>query len=684
MSIKDTKIIKKDLDNLRNEINSLNYHYYVLDDPKVTDHEYDVLFNKLITLEDLFPDLVTQDSPTQRVGAEPLDKFETVDHKQQMLSLNNVFHLKDLGLYMERIEKKLIIDSKKLQFSVEPKLDGLAINLLYIDGVLDIAATRGDGSKGENVTKNIKTIKSIPLKLLGNNIPTTIEIRGEVFISKEGFLSINSEDNEKKFANARNAAAGSLRQLDSKIAASRPLDAFFYAIGFSSEKLNVNTQTKILKKLASWGFKTCHLNETVQGIDGCKKFYEKINSIREDIPYDIDGIVYKVDNLKYQQELGFVSRAPRWAIAHKFPAEEKITLIENVRFQVGRTGVLTPVANLKPVEVGGVIVRNATLHNMDEIRKKDIHIGDKVSIRRAGDVIPEIVNVVVKSKSRKKIILPKNCPCPLNSKIEKEKGMAFAKCKGAKDCPAQKKGAIIHYVSKKAMDIQGVGEKLINRLVDENILNNISDLYKLNNKILKDFVMNTAVREDSGKEYEITLGDKSIKNILDSINNKMEVKLSNFIFSLGIGEVGEVTANSLAGKYKSIDNLSKADYNDILELKDIGPVAALNIFNFFNDRNNIKIINNILGNGLKFVKNRDKKTNILNNQTYVITGKLNNISRQKLGEHIISNGGNISNTVSKKIFALIVGSDPGSKLEKADKLGVKVIEAEDFFKILKL
>ena len=683
MSIKDTKTIKKDLDDLRNEINSLNYHYYVLDDPKVTDHEYDVLFNKLITLEDLFPDLVTQDSPTQRVGAEPLDKFETVDHKQQMLSLNNVFHLKDLGLYMERIEKKLIIDSKKLQFSVEPKLDGLAINLLYINGILDIAATRGDGSKGENVTKNIKTIKSIPLKLLGNNIPATIEIRGEVFISKEGFLSINSEDNEKKFANARNAAAGSLRQLDSKIAASRPLDAFFYAIGFSSGKLNVNTQTKILKKLASWGFKTCHLNETVQGIDGCKKFYEKINSIREDIPYDIDGIVYKVDNLKYQQELGFVSRAPRWAIAHKFPAEEKITLIENVRFQVGRTGVLTPVANLKPVEVGGVIVRNATLHNMDEIRKKDIHIGDKVSIRRAGDVIPEIVNVVVKSKSRKKIILPKNCP-ECDSKIIKEKDMAFAKCTKPIICPAQKKGAIIHFVSKKAMDIQGVGEKLINRLVDENILNNISDLYKLNNKILKDFVMNTAVREDSGKEYEITLGDKSIKNILDSINNKMEVKLSNFIFSLGIGEVGEVTANSLADKYKSIDNLSKADYNDILELKDIGPVAALNIFNFFNDRNNIKIINNILGNGLKFVKNRNKKTNILNNQTYVITGKLNNISRQKLGEHIISNGGNISNTVSKKIFALIVGSDPGSKLEKADKLGVKVIEAEDFFKILKL
>jgi len=405
--------------------------------------------------------------------------------------------------------------------------------------------------------------------------------------------------------------------------------------------------------------------------------------MREEIPYDIDGIVYKVDSLEHQNKLGFVSRAPRWAIAHKFPAEEKSTVIEDVRFQVGRTGVLTPVASLKPVEVGGVIVRNATLHNMDEINKKDISVGDTVVVRRAGDVIPEIVKVIKKNSKRKKIKLPKKCP-ECNSKIEKFKEMAFAKCSGGLKCPAQKKGAIIHYVSKKAMDIQGIGEKLINRLVDEKILSNISDLYNLDKKVLNDFVMNTATREDSGKEYEITLGEKSIKNILDSINSRMEVKLSNFIFSLGIGEVGEVTANNLAKKYQSIDQLSKADYNNILELKDIGPVAASNIYNFFNDKSNMNIINNIISKGLKFSESISQQSNIFNNQTYVITGKLNKMSRQKLGEYIINNGGNVSNTVSKKIHALIVGSDPGSKLEKADKLGVRIIEANDFFKILKL
>ena len=683
MSIKNIKVIKKDLEDLRDKINLLNHFYYVLDAPKVSDHEYDTLFNKLITLEDLFPDLITNDSPSQRVGGAPLEKFESVEHKQQMLSLNNVFHLKDLEQYMERLEKKLLIDRKKIQFSVEPKLDGLAINLLYEKGILNIAATRGDGTTGENVTKNIKTIKSIPLKLIGDNIPEVIEIRGEVFISKKGFISINSSKHEKTFANARNAAAGSLRQLDSKIAASRPLDAFFYAIGYTSKNINIKTQSQVLKNLSNWGFKICNLNELVIGINGCNKFYKKIYSMREKIPYDIDGIVYKVDSLEYQKELGYVSRAPRWAIAHKFPAEEKSTVIENVRFQVGRTGVLTPVASLKSVEVGGVIVRNATLHNMDEINKKDISIGDTVVVRRAGDVIPEIVKVVKKNSKRKKIQLPKKCP-ECNSKIEKLKEMAFAKCSGGLKCPAQKKGAIIHYVSKKAMDIQGIGEKLINRLVDEKILSNISDLYNLDKKVLNDFVMNTAIREDSGKEYEITLGEKSIKNILDSISSRMEVKLSNFIFSLGIGEVGEVTAMSLAKKYQSIDKLSKANYDDILGLKDIGPVAASNIYNFFNDKSNINIINNIINKGLKFTKNTSQISNILNNQTYVITGKLNNISRQKLGEHIISNGGNISNTVSKKIYALIVGSDPGSKLEKADKLGVKIIDANEFLKILKL
>ena len=675
--------IKDKLIKLKNKINASNHNYYVLDDPDISDHEYDVLFKELISIESKYPDLVTEDSPSKRIGAKPLSKFQSIDHKMQMLSLNNVFHSSDLTLYIDRLVKNLNTKDENIKFSAEPKLDGLAINLFYKNGILQIAATRGDGTTGENVTTNIKTIKSIPLKLIGNSYPNEIEIRGEVFISKKGFREINESNDEKKFANPRNAAAGSLRQLDSRITSKRPLDAFFYSIGYCSEDLNIDSQNKLLKKLSNWGFKTCNLNELAIGQDECEIFYNKILSMREEIPYEIDGVVYKVDSLKDQKSLGAISRAPRWAIAHKFPAEERITIIESVRFQVGRTGVLTPVASLQPIEVGGVIIRNATLHNMDEIEKKDIHIGDKVSIRRAGDVIPEIIKVIEKSKSRKKIKLPKNCPCPISSKIEREKDLAFAKCSGHKNCPAQKKGAIIHFVSKKAMDMQGIGDKLIGRLVDEKILNNSSDLYKLNKKILNNFVLNTATREDSGKEYEITLGNKSINNILSSINNKKEVNLRNFIFSLGINEVGEVTARSLASKFGKIDILAKASYEDILAVKDIGPVAALNIFNFFRDKDNIDNIKNILNSGIKFLNTNNKSTNLLNNEIYVITGKLKNISRQKLADKIIANGGIVSNSVTKKTFALIVGSDPGSKLEKANKLGIQIIADEDFLEKLK-
>tara|TARA_B100000989_G_scaffold206070_1_gene156100 strand:- start:443 stop:2347 length:1905 start_codon:yes stop_codon:yes gene_type:complete len=634
-------------------------------------------------MEETFPDLVTEDSPSQRVGATPLLKFESVSHKTQMLSLNNVFKSDDLKLYMERIEKKILVNSKNIEFSAEPKLDGLAINLLYENGILTVAATRGDGITGENVSNNIKTIRSIPLKLLGKDIPKSVEIRGEVFISKKGFELINSKISDKKFANPRNAAAGSLRQLDSNIAASRPLDAFFYAIGYVSEDLKIKNQIEVLKKLSKWGFKVCDLNKVVVGQKGCEDFYKSILKKRDKIPYEIDGIVYKVNNLISQKKLGFVSRAPRWAIAHKFPAEEKVTLIQNVRFQVGRTGVLTPVASLEPIEVGGVTISNATLHNMDEVRKKDIHIGDIVSIRRAGDVIPEIVRVTKKSNSRKKIILPNNCP-ECNSKVEKEKDMAFARCVGKQICPAQKKGAIIHYVSKKAMDIQGIGDKLIGRLVDENLVNNISDLYKLNEKNLKNFILNKAVREDSGKEYDITLGDKSIKNILQSIKSRMNVNFSNFIFSLGIPEVGEVTARSLAERYITIDKLIQANYEDIIQLRDIGPIAARNISSYFKNKKNLKVINNIISSGLQFNKNKKNISNTLLNETYVITGKLKNMSREKLKDYILNNGGHVSNSVTKKIDALIVGENPGSKLQKAKDLGIMVINEEKFYEKLKI
>ena len=679
MSIKNLNKIKIHLEELKNKINSLSYQYYALDSPEVSDNEYDKFFKDLLAIESEYPSLLTQDSPSQRVGSAPLSRFVTVSHKMQMLSLNNVFTMSDLKLYMERIEKKINTPYQNIKFSSELKLDGLAINLLYKKGILSVAATRGDGLVGENVTENIRTIKTIPLRMQGNNYPDSIEIRGEVFISKEGFEKINARDGEKKFANARNAAAGSLRQLDSKIVAKRPLDAFFYSVGSTSSDTDIKSQQELLKKLSSWGFKTCDFNQSVMGLDGCEEFYNEINSIRDKIPYEIDGIVYKVDSIKYQNELGSISRAPRWAIAHKFPAEEKTTIIESVRFQIGRTGVMTPVASLIPVEVGGVIVSNATLHNMDEIRKKDIHVGDTVNIRRAGDVIPEIISVVKKSISRKKINLPKKCP-ECNSLITQEKNMAFAKCTGGIVCPAQKKGAIIHYVSKKAMDISGIGDKLISRLVEENIINNISDLYKLNKQKLRGFVINSAVREDSGKQYDITLGDKSIDNILTAIESSKEVKLNNFIFSLGINEVGVVTARSLANTYSSILNLSNAEYNDIILIKDIGPVAALNIYNFFQNQRNVDIISSIIGSGLIFKTDTQEKVNLFNDEIYVITGKVGIISRQNLENYIIENGGIVSNSISKKTFALVVGKDPGSKLDKANKLGIKIINIEDFLK----
>ena len=677
MSIKNLNKIKMDLEELKNKINSLAYQYYALDNPKVSDSIYDNLFKELLVMESEYPSLITQDSPSQRVGSAPLSKFVTVNHKMQMLSLNNVFAMSDLKSYMERIEKKINMPYQDIKFSSELKLDGLAINLLYKKGILSVAATRGDGLVGENVTENIRTIKTIPLRLQGNNYPDSIEIRGEVFISKKGFEVINSHDGEKKFANARNAAAGSLRQLNSKIVAQRPLDAFFYAIGSTSSDANIKSQQELLGQLSIWGFKTCNYNQSVIGLDGCENFYNEINAIRDKIPYEIDGIVYKVNSIKYQNVLGSISRAPRWAIAHKFPAEEKTTIIESVRFQVGRTGVMTPVASLIPVEVGGVIVSNATLHNMDEIQKKDIHVGDTVNIRRAGDVIPEIISVVKKSISRKKINLPKKCP-ECNSSITQEKNMAFAKCSGGIVCPAQRKGAIIHYVSKKAMDISGIGDKLISRLVEENIINNISDLYKLNKQKLRGFVINSAVRENSGKKYDITLGEKSIDNILAAIDSRKEVKLSNFIFSLGINEVGIVTARSLANKYSSILNLSNAKYNDIILIKDIGPVAALNIYNFFQNQRNIDIIGSIIDSGLIFESDKKDKVNLFNEEIYVITGKLETISRQNLENFIVENGGIVSNSISKKTFSLVVGKDPGSKLDKANKLGINVISIEDF------
>jgi len=481
--------VKNRIFNLRNILNNHNHLYYVMDSPEISDHEYDQLFNELNSLEEKFPEMKDTSSPTQNVGSIAGSAFNTVTHEVPMLSLENAFDKEELERFDKRIHEKLKLPiNEPITYSCELKFDGAAVSVIYKNGNLMRAATRGDGKKGEDITHNIRTIKSLPMTLTGDDFPEYLEIRGEVFMTISGFSEHNKiaeKNDEKVFINPRNAASGSLRQLDPNITKKRPLDIYFFGIGQISKDFIPKNHHETIDNLKKWGINICPHRHLAVGIEECLTFYEEIYKKRGSLDYDIDGLVYKVDSIDQQKNLGFVSRAPRWAIAHKFPAQEKYSIVEDVHFQVGRTGAVTPVAKIKPVFIGGATIKNVTLHNMDEIRKKDIHIGDKVSIRRAGDVIPEIVKVIEKSKSRKKIKLPKKCPCPISSKIKKEKDMAFAKCTGNKICPAQKKGALIHFVSKKAMDMQGIGDKLINRLVDEKILNCSSSSDNLSRCLVK-------------------------------------------------------------------------------------------------------------------------------------------------------------------------------------------------------
>tara|TARA_B100000287_G_scaffold434719_1_gene500077 strand:- start:6728 stop:8791 length:2064 start_codon:yes stop_codon:yes gene_type:complete len=683
----DIDKLKKKYTKMKDDINKYSYHYYVLDDPIISDNEFDILFNNLISFEDKNSSLITSDSPSMRVGAPPLDMFQPISHKEQMLSLNNIFSNTDLIEYFKRQTKIFKFNFDNIKYSAELKLDGLAVNLQYKNGILHKAATRGDGIIGEDITNNVRTIRSIPLKLLTNEFPEELEVRGEVFITKKSFLKLNNDCKNlgvKQFANPRNAAAGSIRQLDSKITSKRPLEAFFYSIGSSSENLDMKKQGVILEQLKLWGFKTSSYNKVVKGIEGCSNYYNYILKNRKDVPYEIDGVVYKVNDISIQKELGNISRAPRWAVAHKFPAEEKSTLIKDVIFQVGRTGILTPVANLEPVEVGGAIIKNATLHNMSEIKRKGIDIGDKVLIRRAGDVIPEVIKVIEKgeTKKRKSLLMPKKCP-DCGSPVIKEDKYTYYMCTGSLTCPAQKKAAIVHFVSRKAMDIQGIGIKLIDRLVDEGILNNIADLYDLNVRRLENFKLGNAKRNDSGKEYEISLGEKSIKNILNAINKRKKVNFSNFLYALGIKEVGETTARSLSRIYKDIDALQSCTYENLLEIKDIGPIAAKNIFDFFNHKENLKIINKLFKSGIKIDNSTVKISNSLENKTYVITGKFADYSREHIKNVIITNGGKVVSSISKSTDFLVLGEDPGSKYNAAEEYNIKMISLEDLFKGIK-
>lgn len=662
---------------LREKLHLYNYQYYILDAPTVPDAEYDRLFKELQTLESEYPALKTTDSPTQRVGAAPLKTFKQVSHKIPMLSLDNAFEEQDIIEFNRRIHDRLET-TKKILFEAEPKLDGLAVTLHYENGVFVRGATRGDGVVGEEITENLRTISNVPLRVqaVKNRIPLHLEVRGEVYMPKASFEALNEvarKKGEKLFANPRNAAAGSLRQLDSHMTAKRQLRFFAYAlaeISGSEGTLMFNTHSDTLEFLKKLGFPICPENKKVEGYEGCLKFYKALLKKRGSLPYEVDGVVYKVDDLNDQVALGFVSRAPRWAIAHKFPAQEMLTELLEVEFQVGRTGSLTPVARLKPVFVGGATVSNATLHNMDEIVRKDIRIGDTVIVRRAGDVIPEVVSAVLerRPKQAKTIALPKTCPV-CHSKVEKEEGEAVARCTGGLFCPAQRKESLRHFTSRKAFDIEGLGTQWVNILVDEGLLKTVVDIYHLKKTDL--------LRLER-------MGEKSADNLLGAIEKSKTTTFSKFLYALGIREVGETTAHVLADHFRDLDTLIVAEETRLQSIPDIGPVVAGHIAAFFRESHNLSVIEGLLKAGVHWPKPRARssETFSLQGKTFVLTGSLSSMTRDEAKEKLQALGASVSESVSKKTSFVVVGDNPGSKFEKAKSLGVPILDEEGLKKLL--
>ncbi|MCG8435629.1 MAG: NAD-dependent DNA ligase LigA [Gammaproteobacteria bacterium] len=657
--------VQKRVETLRQQINHHNYRYHVLDDPEVSDSEYDRLLRELQELELRHPELITPDSPTQRVGAEPLKAFGVVEHKVPMLSLGNAFAEADISEFDRRVREKLE-DVPEIDYLAEPKLDGLAISVRYEHGKLVQAATRGDGATGEDVTQNVRTIQSVPLVLIGDDYPRVLEARGEIFLGKAGFNELNlraRENNEKVFVNPRNAAAGSLRQLDPRITAERPLEVFFYGYGeYDGGKLP-KQQHLLIAAFRSWGLRVCPEIDLVTGVSGCFEYYHRIAALRDKLPYDIDGVVYKVDSFNYQRELGFVARAPRWAIAHKFPAQEEITFIRDVEFQVGRTGALTPVARLEPVFVGGVTVSNVTLHNMDEIANKDIRIGDKVIVRRAGDVIPEVVKVIKRDRATtktRKVVLPKHCPV-CGSSVVRHEGEAVARCTGGLFCGAQRKQAIKHFASRRAMDIDGLGNKLVDQLVDHGLIETVVDLYQLT-------VGDVAELE--------RMGEKSAANLIAALRRSKETTLPRFLYSLGIREVGEATAQNLVDYLGSLDRVMAADFDALQGIPDVGPSVAGHIVEFFSQKHNCKVIKALRDIGVHWpdqdIVAQDEKP--LEAQVFVLTGTLESMSRDEAKARIQKLGGKVTGSVSKKTDYMVVGENPGSKLKKAEDLGIKILD----------
>jgi DNA ligase (NAD+) len=658
--------VKKKIQKLRDQINHHNYLYYVLDQPEIPDAEYDRLLRELEALEAEHPELITQDSPTQRVGAEPLKAFGEVRHSIPMLSLGNCFSDEELQAFIKRIHDRLA-RKKTIEFCAEPKLDGLAVSLRYEDGHLVQGATRGDGTTGEDITQNIRTLRSIPLRLIGRKVPPVLEVRGEVFMPKKGFDELNrraAEKGEKTFVNPRNAAAGSLRQLDPRITAERPLEMYCYGWGEVQGWSLPARHSDVLEQLRDWGLRVCPEIKVVKGAEGCLDYYRHIGGRRKSLPYEIDGVVYKVNKLDLQDELGFVARAPRWAIAHKFPAQEEMTQLLDVEFQVGRTGALTPVARLEPVFVGGVTVSNATLHNMDEIERKDIRVGDAVIVRRAGDVIPEVVSVVLSRRSDKvhAIKLPGTCPV-CGSEVIRPEGEAVARCTGGLYCPAQRKQAIKHFASRKAMDIEGLGDKLVDQLVDAELVDHVDDLYRL------------SVEQLAGLER---MGEKSAHNLVDALNKSKETSLERFIYALGIREVGEATALALAQWFGDLEKIEQADIEALQEVPDVGPVVAAHIQAFFHQQHNREVIQKLIDAGVQWEKAEvaESAEQPLAGMTFVLTGTLTQFTRDEAKHRLQALGAKVSGSVSKKTSAVIAGEKAGSKLSKAESLGVPVLNED--------
>lgn len=669
-ALTEEKKDKAEIDSLRTQIEEHNYRYYVCDEPIISDAQYDTLFRRLQDLELQYPQWRSVHSPTQKVGVTPKTAFSQIKHPFPMLSLDNGFSVEEIEHFLEKVHQK-IPKGNIVHFVCEPKLDGLAVSLCYENGVFISGATRGDGLVGEDISENIRTIKSIPLRLRGD-FPQKVELRGEVFLPIAEFKKLNQQallKGEKEFANPRNAAAGSLRQLDSKVTAKRGLAFFCYSVHEFDKPFLPSLHSDILKSAKGWGLPICPLNEVVHDQVEIVEYCQKILQSRETLPYEIDGVVIKVNQVPLQKRLGFVSRAPRWALAYKFPAQEEATQILAVDFQVSRTGTLTPVARLKPVFVGGVTISNATLHNMDEIQRKDVRIKDWVWVRRAGDVIPEVVKPILEKRGQhvEDIKLPKKCPI-CHSKVTKIEGEAFARCEGGLFCKAQRIESIKHFVSRKAMNIEGLGAKWVEQLVEQGMLEDVSQIYQL---------------EQTSLETLDRMGQKSASNLIKAIQASKSTTLERFIYALGIREVGETTARSLATHFPNLKDLQQADVATLESIRDIGPIVAEHIVNFFGLPDNQKVIQKLLSLGIQWsTPQKETQSHLLAGHTYVITGTLS-VPRDQVKAQLLNLGAHVSTSLSAKTTGLIVGEKAGSKLNKAHSLGVPIITESEFNDLVK-